>query len=345
MEKTRVAVIGCGAVTELFHLPALVAAPSVEVTVLVDPQRTRAEALAGRFGVAEVSEDYRTMRGEVDAALLALPNHLHASIAIDLLNGGRHVLVEKPMARTTGECDAMVRAAAAAAKVLSVALVKRFFPSSRFVRQALQSGLLGAIRSLDWREGRPYRWPIATDFPFRKEASGGGVLIDVGGHVLDLMLWWLGDGAVVEYVDDAGGGVEADCELRLRFGEVEATVELSRTRTLRNSCIITGSRGTLEIEVDYDSAARLTLTGPEGASLPGKLEVGTEGSRISGGWAVHRAFSEQFESFAAATRGDPGASATGEDGARVVSLVEACYAVRQPLLKPWLSVPPLREAV
>ena len=345
MEKTRVAVIGCGAVTELFHLPALVAAPSIDVTVLVDPQEARARSLAGRFGVGRVAADYRAMGEGIDAALLALPNHLHASVAIDLLEQGRHVLVEKPMARTPAECAAMLAAADAAGRVLSVALVKRFFPSSRFVRQAVDSGLLGELRTIDWREGRPYRWPLASDFPFRRDAAGGGVLIDVGAHVLDLLRWWLGEGTVTGYTDDAAGGVEADCEARLRFGPVEATIELSRTRTLRNSFILTGSRATLEIEVDYDSSARLTLAGAGGAALPGTIEVPRKGPVMAGGWAVHRAFSEQFERFAAALRGDPGATATGRDGAAVAALVDACYAVRRPLQKPWLSTPGLREAV
>src|SRR5262249_57950022 len=99
-----------------------------------------------------------------------------ASVTIDLLRQGVHVLVEKPMAITPDECDAMIAAADASRTVLAVGHLRRFFHSSRFVKRALEASLLGRIVSFDAREGSVYNWPAASDFTFRGDARCGGLL-------------------------------------------------------------------------------------------------------------------------------------------------------------------------
>src|SRR5262249_3465764 len=160
-------------------------------------------------------DNYQDIIGKVDAAIVALPNYLHAPVVIDLLRHGIHVLIEKPMALKVTDCDKMLEAASSAGTVLAVGLEYRFFNSSRFTKRALGNNLLGDIRSFDLRLGIIPTWPFATDYLLRKESAGGGVLADFGVHVLDLLLWWLGDYESVEYRDDAVGGVEAECELNL----------------------------------------------------------------------------------------------------------------------------------
>ncbi|HEX3556956.1 MAG TPA: Gfo/Idh/MocA family oxidoreductase [Thermoanaerobaculia bacterium] len=248
--KLRLAVVGCGAVAAIHHLPAISLCRSAEVAVLVDADAGRARDLAARFGVAETATDHRSLAGRVDAAIVAVPNSLHAPVTIELLRQGLHVLVEKPMAVTVPECDAMIAAAEAARAVLAVGLEFRFFDFSLLVRNLLRDGLLGKIRRFEMHLGVIPRWPFATDFLLRKETAGGGVLADLGVHVLDLLLWWLGDWADVEYRDDAQGGLESDCELLLacRSGEtgaVRGTVEISRTHSLSNTCFFEGERASL----------------------------------------------------------------------------------------------------
>ena len=106
---------------------------------------------------------------------------------------------------------------------------------------------------------------FATDFLLRKETAGGGVLADFGVHVLDLLLIWLGDWASIEYRDDARGGIESDCEIRLRMRSgIEGTVEISRTRNLRNTCIFEGDRATLEVGIwDPDPTIALRIGNKE----------------------------------------------------------------------------------
>src|SRR5512134_121949 len=95
--RLRLAVVGCGAITTLHHLPAIALSDRVEAAALVDVDAARARTLAERFGVPEVADETGGLTGHVDAAIVALPNSLHAPVSIDLLRRGIHVLVEKPM--------------------------------------------------------------------------------------------------------------------------------------------------------------------------------------------------------------------------------------------------------
>src|SRR5262245_8670945 len=92
--KLRLAVVGCGAITTLLHLPAIALSDRVEAAVLVDVDAQRAGRLAERFGVPAAATDTGGLQERVDAAIVALPNHLHAPVSIDLLRRGVHVLVE-----------------------------------------------------------------------------------------------------------------------------------------------------------------------------------------------------------------------------------------------------------
>ncbi len=334
--KLRLAVVGCGAITSLQHLPAIALSDRAEAAVLVDVDARRAGQLAERFAVPEVATDTARLPERVDAAVVALPNHLHAPVSIDLLRRGLHVLVEKPMAMNVRECDEMIAAAAGSGAVLAVGHEFRFFDSSRFVRNLLRDGLLGDIRRFEMRQGVIPRWPFATDFFLRKETAGGGVLADYGAHVLDLLLWWLGDWAEVEYWDDAMGGIESDCELRLTMRSgLAGTVEISRTRNLANTCVFEGSRATLEVGIwEPDPEIRLLIADRE-VSLAGRARRNGEADGLD----FTQAFVRQLDDFADAIRERREPFVPGQEGRRSLALIEACYARRQPLVLPW-SIPP-----
>ena len=337
--KLRLAVIGCGAVATIHHLPAIAASERADAAVLVDADVGRARALADRFAVPSVLADYRDLPGRVDAAIVALPNSLHAPVAIELLRRGVHVLVEKPMAMNVRECDEMIAAAEAGRTVLAVGLDFRFFDSSLLVGNLLRDGLLGDLRRFEMHQGVIPRWPFATDFLLKKEMAGGGVLADFGVHVLDLLLWWLGDWAEVEYWDDAMGGIESDCEMRLTMRSgVQGTVEISRTRNLANTCVFEGSRASLEVGVwDPDPELRLLIANRE-VSLAGRAR-----REAGAGLDITAVFVRQVDDFAAAIRERREPFVPGREGRRSLTLIEACYAWRQPLELPWSVVPAVRE--
>lgn len=337
MGEIKLAVIGCGAMTELAYMPALAGSNKFDVTILVDIVQTRAQLLANKYGVPAVTDDYRKTLGKVDAAIIVLPHFLHAPVTIDLQQHGIHVLVEKPMALKTSDCDEMMRAASDAGALLAVGLIRRFYGSSRVVKQVLESNLLGDIMSFDFREGFNYNWDAVSDYAFRKEA-GGGVLADCGAHVLDLLLWWLGDFQDFTYYDDAFGGVEADCELYLRLQEgVEGVAELSRTRTLRNSFIIRGDKATLEIGTGFNSFVHLKL----GDQNP-VLNLSVAGNKLTDETFLDIIL-RQLDDFGDSIINNREPFVSGREGKRAVELIESCYASRQPLKKPWVfSERPLR---
>jgi predicted dehydrogenase len=336
----RLAIIGCGAVATVNHLPAITASRRVEATVLVDADAARAEDLARRFGVKYSTTDWRNARDLFDAAVVALPNSLHAPVGIALLAAGVHVLVEKPMALSTAEADAMIAAAERAGAVLAVGLDFRFTGAARLVKSLLENRILGQLRGLDLRQGVIPRWPFATDFLFKKETAGGGVLTDFGVHLLDLLLYWLGDAVPASYRDDAVGGLESDCILELAFDSgVSGTVEISRTRNLRNTCVFTGERAILEVGV-WDPDPELVLSVAGGSHrLRGRAR-----SEAPEGTGYVDLFIRQIDDFAAAIRGRREPFVSGREGRRSLALIEACYARRQPWVLPW-SVAPAAEVL
>ena len=325
----RLAVIGCGAVAERYHLPALVAAPDIRIIAFVDPSLERAGALASRVAGARPLADHRGLRGQIDAVLLAAPNAFHHSIAVPLLEDGVHLLVEKPMARTAAECDAMLAAARAGGAVLAVGQDFRHFPVARYARAFFAANTLGRIRSVDLRQSAGGRWPYASAAALSREA-GGGVLLDFGVHLLDLLLWWLGEMRVVGCRDDAVGGIETECVLELTLATgAPVHVELSRTRTLRDTVVIACERGTVELGVFEPAVVRLTPPGGSHALAGGVPDAQFERAPL------RTVFGRQLADFVAAIRGEGTPTAGGEDGRRVVALVEQCYAARQPLRMPW----------
>lgn len=338
MQKVRLAVLGCGAVAQIHHLPAISASERAEAAVVVDADAGRARTVAERFGIPASATDYREVLDRVDAAVIALPNSLHAPVAVDLLRRGVPVLVEKPMALTVRECDEMIAAAEAGGAALAVGLDFRFFDSTRFVKDFLAEGLLGELKGFDLRQGVIPRWPFATDFLLRKETAGGGVLADFGVHVLDLLLVWLGEWEALDYRDDAQGGIESDCELLLRMRSgVEGTAEISRTRNLRNTCIFEGERATLEVGI-WDPDPTITLR--FGDQLQ-RQETSLAGQAGAARLTFQDVFVRQIDDFAAAIREGREPFVPGREGRRSLELIEACYAARQPLELPWANPPEL----
>lgn len=331
MERVKLAIIGCGAVTEVSYLPAIARSDAVELVALVDKSVSRARQLAEPFGGGCTAlDDHRQIFDKAEAAIVAVPNSLHASVTMDLLGHGTHVLVEKPMALNSRDCEAMASAAAKADKVLALGMARRYCETYKFVKQALDRRLLGKIKSFDLREGRIFDWPVASDAMFRKDVTGGGVLMDIGVHVLDLLLWWFGNCEIMSYCDDSERGLEADCEVKLCFQEgVVGTVELSRTRNLRNTCVIEGEGGTLTVDAGFGTKAKLQLRG-------GQKGQETFSGRVTPldpkEQPVPRAFRDQLENFALAVRTGSAPFVPGCQGTRTLRVIEACYAKRQPLV-------------
>lgn len=328
----RLGILGCGAVVERLHLPATRRVEGLDVVVLVDRDAGRARELARRFGVPDARTDFEELDGRIDAALIALPNHLHAPVAIDLLKRGIAVLVEKPMALSGADAQAMVEAAAAAGVPLQVGLMKRFARGAILIREALEQRLLGDVVGFSVEWGPRFHWPVTTDSGLNPSLAGGGVLTDFGSHFLDLLCWWFGEPTAVEYVDDSRGGVEADCEVALTLsgtaGTVAGVARFSRIRELSNTVRIVGERLTIEWDHEVPDAVRVEPTAWSGQ--PPSLVY-----RAAGAQSFLDLFVEQLRSFMASVATGAPAAVPGESVVPSVALIERCYRQRKQRIHPW----------
>jgi predicted dehydrogenase len=308
------------------------ATSGVRLDGLVDPRVDAAEELSAEYGARWACGDHSEAIARVDAVVLAVPNYLHAPLAVDFLREGVHVLVEKPMALTSADCDLMIEAAEATGAVLAVGHMRRFYDWVRTAERLVRGESLGRVRHVTVSEGERYRQQVRSDFRFRQRQSGGGVLIDRGVHVLDLLGSWLGDCIHVDYEDDADGGVEAECSVRLEYeGGVTADVLLTRLRNVPTECRIDFDRASLVAEDAGSPAATLRLSA---AGVDWKA-VGDDSERSNSHDVWREAFELQFADFVEAIRDRRDPMVTGREGRRAVGVVERCYATRRMHRYPW----------
>ncbi len=244
----RIALIGCGAIAESFYLPTLKKImPIHERLVLVDSNPDRARVMADRFGAASIVTDFREVLGSVDGAIVAVPHHLHVPISREFLARGVHTLCEKPLAESGAEVRELVALAKANRTTLSVNNTRRLVPTVTKVKELIDKGTIGELRSISYLEGGEFDWPTASGFYFNSKVSKKGVLIDVGAHALDVICLWLGaKPSVVSSQNDSFGGCEAVASLLLKHKDCTCRVRLSRLSKLPNTFRIVGEHGTID---------------------------------------------------------------------------------------------------
>lgn len=191
--KPQIGIIGCGGIAFGKHLPALARlADRCDLVAFCDVVEERAVKAAAEFGVpgARVYTDYTQLLadGGIDAVHVLTPNSSHAPITIAAFGAGKHVLVEKPMAATGADARAMVEAAEASGKKFTVGYQNRLRPEVQTLKAACSAGQLGEVyfaKAHAIRRKAVPTWGVFQD----KAQQGGGPLIDIGTHALDLTLW------------------------------------------------------------------------------------------------------------------------------------------------------------
>ncbi len=334
----RLAIVGCGAVTEKRYLPAAASLPDATVTHLVDLDVARARALAEAFSVPEVTQDYRQALGDIDALVVATPPGSHAEVAIECLAREVHVLCEKPMAPDLPSAEAMAAAAERSGAILSVGMVRRLGRSVRLLRRFVRLGLVGEIEHVEAEEGGEFNWPLQSANMF-VDAAQGGVLRDTGTHLLDLVQWIAGGQAtdLHDYADDSWGGPEANAAVDFAVQANEATrpiparVEVSFTRALDNRLRVHGSKGWIEAPTLGGHQVRYRGTGdPELVTLSGESERGR--SRVED-------FVLQLEGFLEAIRGGGPPPVSAAEAVATVRLIDACHRRRTIRPRSWEVAP------
>ena len=220
MEKLRIGVVGCGGIANNKHLPSIKETQLAEVVAFCDILPERAKETAEKFGVKGAKEftDYRDLvKEDLDAVYVCTPNRSHCEISVAALEAGHHVMCEKPMAMNYAEAQQMCAAAKKNGKLLTIGYQSRYRADSIYLKRECEAGVLGDIYYARAKAIR--RRAVPTWGVFLNEfEQGGGPLIDIGTHALDLTLWMMNNYKVKSVVGTVYHKLNGETEPANAFG-------------------------------------------------------------------------------------------------------------------------------
>lgn len=193
MRDLKVGIIGCGGIANGKHLPAIKKNGNFKIVAFCDLIEERAQKAKSEYGTpdARVYTDYKELlKEDIEAVYVLTPNNAHSYMTIDALEAGKNVMCEKPMAKTSAEAKAMVEAAERTGKVLTIGYQNRYRTDSSYLKKLCTNDELGDIyyaKAHAIRRRAVPTWGVFLD----EEKQGGGPLIDIGTHALDLTLWMM----------------------------------------------------------------------------------------------------------------------------------------------------------
>lgn len=213
----RIGIVGAGLVGRRRAL----AAEQSTIVAVADLDMGRARALAAETGARAYGDWRQVVAADLDAVLVCTSHDALASIALAAVKQGRHVLVEKPAARSARELEPLLTAARDSGRVVKVGFNHRFHPAIARAKELVSTGAVGPLMHIRGRYGHGGRPGMESEWRCQREASGGGELIDQGSHLIDLSRWFLGELTVdyglasTHYWDIS---VDDNCFLALRSG-------------------------------------------------------------------------------------------------------------------------------
>ncbi len=189
-DTVGVAVIGAGFIADA-HLSALAMTPGARVVAIAGRTGDSAAAIAARHGIKDSSDDYRRLldRTDVDVVSVAVPNDLHAEVVVAAAAAGKHVICEKPLSRTLAEADAMIEATDSAGVLLLYAELLCFAPKYRRVKELIEEGAFGSVMQIRHTE---QHFGPHSDWFWQGPRAGGGVMMDMGCHGIEIIRYLYG---------------------------------------------------------------------------------------------------------------------------------------------------------
>jgi UDP-N-acetyl-2-amino-2-deoxyglucuronate dehydrogenase len=344
--KLRTAILGCGKVAHL-HAGALRDLDESEFVAACDNNIERASAFASKYGVPPFTNCADMIaRTGVEVLIVCTPHPLHAAGAIEALEAGVHVLVEKPLAPNVAHCDAMIAASQRKNVKLGVVSQRRFFEPVLRMKSAIDAGrigvpILGTVAMFSWRDEAYYR---SDPWRGRWDTEGGGVLINQSPHHLDILQWCMGpvDEVVARWSNLNHPYIEVEdtvvAILRFRNGGLGSiTVSVSQKPGLYTKIHIHGSSGA-SVGTQTDSGATFIAGMSEVVepplndvwTIPGEehqLEAFRDEDRLAFGRidpTAHYHMLQDRDFLRAVLDGHEPAT-TGEEGRKVVAIIEAIY--------------------
>lgn len=321
MDVLRVGVIGCGGAAG-WHAEVLAKSADFEIVALTEPNeqnlerfRTRVPAVAEVPAFADAEQMYQQV--DVDAVTIVTPHTLHYPLIMGAIKQGVHVLCEKPMTHTSAHAREIEEAASIAGVTVMVQYQRRFFPTYMYMKQAIESGELGELRTISAHCGQSWQRNSAGKWRQQPELSGGGMLMDSGSHLTDVLLWLAGRPVeqVSALVDNLGSPVDINTSATVRFAggaHGQLTVIGDYPGVWTETVVVTGTEASLRYEIDPQHpwrVGRVTHHQRDGIYRPLQLPKAPEG----------------IEAWADVIRGrEPNPSPAGV-GFQVAQLCEAMY--------------------
>ena len=360
MDTVKIGVIGCGKIAQTGHLPWYWENPRAELVAVCSDIEEQAKSVAERWQARHSYTNYRELLGldEIDAVSICAPVWMHHEIALAAARAGKHMLCEKPMARSLQEAREMVEAAEKANVRLTVGFMKRFNPGFVKIKQIIDQGHIGRIYHFDihWNLYFPPGSRESKVFS-EDERIGGGVILDNCSHYIDCARWFFGSEVKTVYAETSkvvpGRMYEDQATLILRF-ENQATCVLdmgfNRVEWVEKSAwdkrplyssefteqgFLYGTEGSITFEAPpFDSVealrAKVYLLKGEHCELGGRHEIEIPTVRQPGGpLAPHEVisypFKAQIDHFIDAIASDEPLEVSGVDGQIVAAVSEAAY--------------------
>ena len=346
MEKIKTAVIGCGKVGH-FHARAFQACPESELVACLGRDMKKTEEFAAIYGIRAFT-DLETMVREtgVQAVSICTPHPNHADIAVRCCELGLHIAIEKPLAASPEDCDAIIEAAKKNNVVGTTICQRRFYKPAQRVKKAIDDGklgkpILGTVNMLGWRDMNYYH----SD-PWRGtwKGEGGGVLINQAPHQIDLLLWYMGEVEALYGMWDTLNHPElevedtAACVIRFKNGAIgNIVVSNSQNPALFGNVRVHGSNGA-SVGVQTDGGA-MFIAGVSGIAEPPVNDIWTvegEADQLEAYKAADREFftsvnstdyfhTEQLSDFLKAIQNGTSPLITLEAGRQTVELITGIY--------------------
>ncbi len=292
--------------------------PDVTVTAIAARELARAEEFAEKHDIPTAYGNYDALIAdpEIDALYVPLPNSLHALWSIRALEAGKHVLCEKPLAANAEEAAAMVDAAASDGCVLAEAFHYRYHPLARRAQEIVQSGVLGALRSIDVQFCTPSVRPNNIRFDY---ALGGGVTMDLGCYAIDMIRFLTGEEPTVTQATAQLSAPQVDRTMDANFALADGATahmfcSMLSTCLFRTSVRVEGATGTL-------SVANMML--PQ--LLYHRLRLKTADGVKTEKFEKTPTYDYQMRAFVAAVRGQTPFPSDGREGIRNMQVIDAVY--------------------
>ena len=316
--------IGAGAIARHAYFPVFKDIPELRLTAVVEPNEKIRQSLQDIDSLNYLGDDIKAAIDHVDAVIICVPNYLHYNIAKFCLEEGKHVLCEKPVCVNLTDAENLVETAKRNSLVFTAAHVRRYYPAINKIKEIVSNRTLGVLKRFDFSEGTIFGWQTVTGYLFDKKQSGGGVLMDIGIHLLDTLFWWIdGEVSSIQYVDDNLGGVEATGEIEMIFANgISGHVKLTRINVLKNFYTLYFENGIVSWNPFFPQRIYTT----KGNKKPIVLTM----KRIN-------PVKNLLQDFASSINNNKEPFIQGEEAVTILKFIHRCYASRTLLSMPWIE--------